>query len=141
MADQIQIVGQPSTQDLNRANEVLFEFDTLFPFDFFPDKVVLDRFKINVIKKDFLGSERITTIPLSGSVSVKVSTGPLSSQMIITDPDQGEVKVENVPTEAAQHFRELVEGIVVGIRHGISFLSMSKEEIIRSAENWGAVQA
>lgn len=141
MADQIQIVGQPSAQDINRANEVLFEFETLFPFDFFPDKIILDRFKINVIKRDFLGSERITTIPLSGMIAVKVNTGPLSSQMIIKDPEQGEVHVENVPTDAANHFRELVEGIVVGIRQGINFLGMSREEVISSAQNWGAVQA
>jgi len=140
MADQIQIVGQPSAEALNQANEVLFEFETVFPFDVAPDKIVLDRFKISIIKKELLGSERITTIPLGGSMSVKVNTGPLTSQMVLTDPDQGEVKIENVSTEDAQRFRELIEGIVVGIRSGVNLLGMSKEELIKQALNWGAVQ-
>lgn len=141
MADQIQIVGQPSAETLNQANEVLFEFETMFPFDIAPDKIVLDRFKISIIKKELLGNERITTIPLGGSMSVKVNTGPLTSQMILTDPEQGEIKIENVSTEDAQHFRELIEGIVVGIRNGVNFLAMSKEELIKQVLNWGAIQA
>ena len=59
MPDQIQIVDQPTPQSVDQVNETLFTFSTAFPFDFFPDDVVLDRFKINVIKRDFFATERI----------------------------------------------------------------------------------
>lgn len=141
MAEQIQIVGQPSPQDVSARNETLCEIQAVFPFQLFPDSIILDRFKVNVVKRDFIASERITTIPLSGSISVKVNKSPFFSTVEISDSNTGaSTKVTHLPNEGAMHFKELVEGIVVGINQGVSFMSMSRDEILNSAVNWGAVK-
>lgn len=141
MTDQIQIIDQPSPSDLNKTNEELFRFKSVFPFDFFPDSVVLDRFKINIIKRDFFLSHRIITIPLSGLIGVKVSSGPFLSQVEIFDPQGGQksVIVRNLMNSDSRRFRELVEGLIVSLKQGVNITRMSKEELIKCALNWGAV--
>lgn len=141
MPDQIQIMNQLSPEDINSTNEVLLRIKTLFPFDFFPDEIIVDRYKINVIKSDFFLSKRTITIPLSSSIGVKVNSGPLFSQVEIFDPDGGQVTIhlENVPNQAAEKFRELVQGLVVAIRYGVNLTEMNKSELLKSAYNWGGI--
>ena len=141
MPDQIQIVDQPTPQSVDQVNETLFTFSTAFPFDFFPDDVVLDRFKINVIKRDFFATERIITIPLSDMLSVKVNRGPFFSQIEISDMavPNNKVRLSYVQNSDAEKFREVVQGLVVGIRQGVDLMKMSKAELLESTEEWGAI--
>lgn len=141
MTDQIQIIDQPSANDLNKTNEELFRFKSVFPFDFFPDSVILDRFKINIIKRDFFLSHRIITIPLSGSIGVKVNSGPFLSQIEVFDPQGGQksVMIRNLINADSTRFRELVEGLIVAIKQGVNTTKMTKDELINSAMQWGAI--
>ncbi|MDQ3008528.1 MAG: hypothetical protein M3Q81_02940 [bacterium] len=141
MRDQIQIVGQTSPQDITSNNETLIQIKSVFPFDFFPDEVVLDRFKINIIKREFFFTERSVTIPLSGGTNIRVNKGPFMSQIEINDrlSEIESVKVRFLKNDDAVRFREVVEGMVIGINQGINFMSMSKDELIRSTLSWGAV--
>lgn len=141
MADQIQIVDQPSAKQINEVNETLLRFSAIFPFELFPDEVILDRMKISVIKKDFILSKRIITIPLTGTLNVEVSKGPLTSQIVIADTASGlnSVRVKNILYTDALYLQRLVEGIVVGIKQGINFMGMSREELLASASKWGTV--
>jgi hypothetical protein len=139
MPEQIQIFDPPSLTELNNASERLFGFKALFPFDFFPDEVVLDRFKIVVIKRDFFLSQRVMTIPISGTIGVKVNSGPIFSQIEIFDPAGGQktVIIEKVLNNHARRFRTLVEGLIVAIRQGINVNEMSKNDMIKSAQLGG----
>ncbi len=141
MPDQVQIVDQPTPQSVDKVNETLFTFSTVFPFDFFPDDVVLDRFKINIVKRDFFFTERIVTIPLSDMLSVKVNKGPFFSQVVIGDmsTSTNKVKLTFVRNQDAEKFREIVQGIVVGIRQGVNLMEMTKQQLIASAEDWGTI--
>lgn len=72
MADQIQVVPQPSSQQIDQASKPLLWIKAVFPFDLFPEEIIVDRFKIDIIKKDFFATQSTLTIPLSGTVTVDV---------------------------------------------------------------------
>mgnify|MGYP001616343110 CR=1 FL=1 len=86
-------------------------------------------------------SQRIITIPITGSIGVKVNSGPFLSEVEVFDPQGGQksVMVRNLINADSARFRELVEGLVVSIKQGVNITKMSREELIKCALSWGAV--
>lgn len=143
MADQIQIVNQPSAQDISNENEFLFKFKSVFPLDLFPDEVILDKLKISIIKRDFFFSKRIITFPMTGTIQVQMFRGPVMSRVTIDDTTtihQEPIPINNVWLDDALRFHNLVQGMVIGMRQGINLMNMSRKEILERAERWGSVE-
>ena len=69
MANQVQVIPQPSSQQVTDASTPLLWIKTLFPFDLFPEEIIVDRFKIDVIKKDFFATQSVQTCLLYTSPS------------------------------------------------------------------------
>ncbi|MDQ5951075.1 MAG: hypothetical protein QG639_352 [Patescibacteria group bacterium] len=142
MADQIQIVNQPSVKDIDRDNEFLFKFTSVFPLDLFPDEVIVDKLKITIVKRDFFFSKRIITFPMTGTIQVQLFRGPITSKVHIDDTStihQDPIPIKNVWLNDALLFHDLVQGMVIGIKQGVNLMSMSRKEILDNAERWGAV--
>lgn len=142
MADQIQIVNQPSVKDIDKHNELLFKFIAVFPLDLFPDEVTLDKLKITIVKRDFFFSKRIITFPMSGSMNIQIFRGPITSTVLIDDTStihQDPIPIKNVWLSDALRFHDLVQGMVIGMKQGVDLMSLSKDEIIENAERWGSV--
>lgn len=141
MADQIQVVEQPSSQDVTAASGPLLWIKTAFPLDLFPDEVVVDRFKIDVVKKHFFWDKETETIPLSGTVTVNVNRTPFFSSVQLHDPFTDQTAtVDKLWNKDAENLRKLVLGLVVGIRQGADFMNMETDEVIKNALNWGALE-
>lgn len=49
---------------INNSHRILYEAASVFPFDFFPDRIVIDENKINIIHGVFFYSNKIFTILL-----------------------------------------------------------------------------
>jgi hypothetical protein len=142
MQDETEVAQPPSADTITQVNESLLRFSAVFPLELFPDEVILDRLKISIIKRDFIISKRTITIPLTATVSVKTFRGPLTSQIEVQDTrtfKQGPIKVRNMMNSDASRFRQIVEGIVIGMRQGINFMEMSKEEMLATTIKWGSV--
>lgn len=142
MADQIQIINQPSVQEITQENEFLFKFSSVFPFQFFPDEVQLDKLKMTIIKRDFFFSKRITTLPITTTIQVKIFRGPLTSSISIDDTNsihQDPIFIRDIWLSDAITFHNLVQGMVIGIRQGVNLMTMRKDEIFETASRWGAV--
>lgn len=61
--------------------------------------------------------------------------------MTVHDPSIGiKAKVTTLSPYDAEQFRKLVLGLVVGIRQGAKFLTMTDEEVKRNALKWGAIE-
>jgi hypothetical protein len=143
MTDQIQIVEAPTKDNVNAANETLFQMSATFPFQLFPDQIILDRLKINIIKKNFFASSQITTLPLSNTISVKVNSNPFFSQVEISDTNlRGATTfVRHLRKDDAMKFKTLVQGIVIGMNQGIDLMSMTSNELVEATQEWGSVDA
>lgn len=134
---------QAVAQEINDGNEFLYKFKSLFPFELFPDEVILDKLKITIIQREAIIYKRVTTIPLTGTVNVQISRGILTSQISIIETStlkQEEVIIKHVLNSDAARFHQIVEGIVIGMRQGINFIEMNKDETLTSAKKWGAVE-
>jgi len=64
-----------------RSHEIMFKAKTVFPFDLFPDTVVIDREKLTIVERLFFFVGRTISVPVRDILSVEVDTGPFFGQI------------------------------------------------------------
>lgn len=127
---------QHDLEKLNRMVEksrhILLKISTVFPFDFFPDDIIIDELKIDIIRRTSWFTESVDTIPNDKVVDVKVDTGPVFAALTIVGK---EFRVE--PTiinhlwrKDALNAKQLIEAIMFCISHDIDVSNLSYKEIL-----------
>lgn len=130
-----------SVQDVAQQNEVLFTVRTVFPFDFFPDTIIVDRFKVQINKAFFFASYRVTTVPISETLNIKVTHGLFFAQVHIEDfMARVSTKIEYLPNADATELGELVQGMVIAMKQKASLQQDTSLNIARAAEELGSTR-
>lgn len=65
---------------VDETNSVIYEISSVFPFQIFPDKLIIDENKVTIIRREFL-FKRIYPILLSDILTVKVDRSILFSSL------------------------------------------------------------
>jgi hypothetical protein len=68
---------------VTREEIILLKATTVFPFDFFPDTIVIDTAKIHIVNKEFFATERVTTINFKDIVDVWAEKSLFLGNLII----------------------------------------------------------
>lgn len=135
-------------QELSSRNHVvLMKTKTVFPFDFFPDRLIIDMTKVNIISKQFFATETITNINLKDIVEVCSETAIFMGNLIITyvpnvDGMMGMLepithKINLLKRKDALQAQRILKGILVARREGIELSKCSPEEIMYVIERFG----
>ena len=67
-----------------KAQDILFQADTVFPFTLFPSTVTLDREKLTVAHRIFFRVAKIITVPVTSMVSAEADVGPFFGSIHMT---------------------------------------------------------
>jgi hypothetical protein len=67
-----------------KAQDVLFKADTVFPFTLFPSTVTLDREKLTIAHRIFFRVAKIITVPVTSMVSAEADVGPFFGSIHMT---------------------------------------------------------
>jgi hypothetical protein len=65
---------------IERTNNVIFELSSTFPFQLFPDRIIIDENKVTIVSKEFL-FKRIFPIMYEDLLTVRVNRGILFAAM------------------------------------------------------------
>lgn len=124
---------------VHQSNDVLFKCKTVFPFDFFPDTLIVDKTKVNIINKIFFFSEAVHSIPIKNIKDVEVETNVFFATMnIIPDVYLGQTTCINyLPKSDALEARRIIQGLVLCKRENIDITSLDANEIKTMLENAG----
>lgn len=127
-AEQAMIAAQP-----------LYKVKAVFPFDLFPEELLLDHHKIDVVNYYFFASKEITSIPLKEIATITVLTSPFFATMQIANrlPMNPLLEVKYLPIDRALRFRKLAQGLIVGMNQHIDFTKLKDEETLVAAEELG----
>ncbi len=74
---------QSSYKELEQSNPVIYMMSSVFPFDLFPDKYVVQDKTISIVRKRFFLSAWSETIPIKDIGSVRIYTGPFFATVIL----------------------------------------------------------
>ncbi len=135
-------------QELASKNDiVLMKAKTLFPFDFFPDTLIIDMTKVNIISKHFWATEQITNINLKDVVDVSAETALFMGNLVVTyvpniEGMMGMIeptvhRITLMKSKDALRAQRILKGILVARREGIEISKCTPEELMHVIERFG----
>lgn len=128
------------SQVVSESNEVLDRAKTVFPFDLFPDEVIVDRTKVTIVSRVFFGmadtrSIRIEDIMSAGSTTV-VFLGTLTITTRVNNQEE-QISVRPLFSEDAFRLKQLIQGYVITLQRGIDMSKLSVAELKQTISEMG----
>lgn len=124
---------------VEKSHRILVHTNTVFPFDFFPDSIILDENKITIVKRLFFWSQSVFTFSVKDILSVNVSSNPLFSSLSIevtgmeTNPDP----VQYLWAKDATKIKALLTGLITCTKAGIETATIADEDLVSKIEEIG----
>ncbi len=124
------------------SRRILFQAQNVFPLDFFPDKIIIDENKIDIVYGLFFFSQEVFSIPynrLSGATSsVGLFFGSLSIE--IQGYEQNPPVLSKLWRQDAIRARRLLNGLVTAHRQGIDLSKLDLTQVMNLVEEIGSAQ-
>ena len=123
-----------------RSNETLFKCNTVFPFDFFPDTLIIDKTKINIINKVFFLSESVHSIMIRTIKDLQVDSNIFFAKLtIIPDVYMGQsTEISYLKKSEALMARRIIQGLMLCQREDVDISDLDAKEIRTKIETAGS---
>lgn len=110
------------------SKNILFKFQTAFPFDIFPDKIIIDENKVNIVSKDFFFNYHVRSIVIEDITDVSVDTGVFFADLTIVDSSNYRFPITEtiryISKENAFKARKLIQGLILAKSNNINLGSI-----------------
>ncbi|CAN5185736.1 hypothetical protein BH09PAT2_BH09PAT2_07180 [soil metagenome] len=124
------------------SQQILFKAKSVFPFELFPDEIIIDENKIDIISKLFFQSQQVFSIPLSNvsaaSSIVGLFMGSLSIE--IKGLEQNPPVLKNLRRQDAIKARRMINGLVTAYKQGIDLKKLDLTQMTNELEQIGESQ-
>lgn len=127
----------------NRQSQVLYSVRTMFPFEFFPTVVSVDRMKVDVVRQKFIGAQETFSILVRDIAWVEVHTNFFLATMRIMDKVFGTEKyvIPNLPVSEALKMGNIIEGLLISEREQIDLAAVSSDQLQAKLVRIGSTKA
>lgn len=115
-----------------KAHEVLFEANTVFPFTLFPDTITLDREKLTVATRPFFRMAKIISVPVGAILSAEADVGPFFGSVQMTSKYfvKNSYSVNFLWRQDATTIQRLLQGYIIAHERDIDCNSIDKEQLV-----------
>lgn len=115
-----------------KAQDILFEADTVFPFTLFPDTITLDREKLTVATRSFFRVAKIVSVPVTSISSAEVDVGPFFGSLHMASKYfvQNTYSVNFLPRSAAIQLQHLLQGFIISQEKKIDLTDIEKDDLL-----------
>jgi hypothetical protein len=115
-----------------KAQDVLFRADTVFPLTLFPDTITLDREKLTVATRSFFRTAKIVSVPVSSISSAEAEVGPFFGSLHMASKFfvQNIYTVNFLPRADALKIQHLLQGFIIAQEKGIDVTDIDKEDLL-----------
>lgn len=121
---------------VKKSNRILFSISShAFPIDLFPDTIVIEESRINIITRKLFISQ-VYSVDIRNISNVFINTTLFFSQLVIISKtyEENEIKIGNLRTSEAIYIRRIIEGLRTFENKKISTSKYSKEELLNKLE-------
>ncbi len=143
---EILTIEQQATKKLDdlveHSQEPLLKIKTTIPLNPFPDKVIIDINKVNIIFKYFFWSEQIHSVYIKDISDVLVETGFFWSTLTIIDVGftENSIDVRYLSTKEAIKARKIIQGLIVAHKNGIDLSNSESVGVVDKLEELGKAE-
>lgn len=121
------------------SNKVLGKFKGVWPFDFFPDEVLLDKQAITIVRHHFWGVFAKITCHYDDLVNSQVNVGPLFGSLNIYSKyfTDGEEVVKWFSNTDAQRIHAILQGLLIARKEGVDLKETPDDELLTKLHKIG----
>lgn len=122
---------------------MLFRVSAVFPFDLFPDELIIDECKVSIIFREFFFSQDVHCINIEQIRDVDVETGPFFAKLQIV-PDgypSHPLIVRYLIKKRAYQARSIIQGLMVAKRNNIDLGKIDEPDLASKLELLGKTHA
>lgn len=137
--------GQTTDQKLDslveHASTPLFTITSVWPFDLFPNKIIIGENKVDFIYNDFFWTKHTFSALVKNINNVQISVGPffasMTLEMIGYEANPGPVKF--LPLRAAARARRIIMGLASCAKENIDLADVARDDVLSRVEKVGMV--
>lgn len=128
---------------VEKSQRVLMNATTVFPFDFFPDSIIVDENKLTIVKRIFFWSETVFTVLVKDILSIGISSNPFFSTLSVEVKgfEKNPAPVNYLWNKDAVQIKKLITGLTTCVKEGINTSLISDKEVARKVEEIGALHS
>lgn len=121
------------------SEDKLIKVEAVFPFDPFPDGIIIDRAKVTVLKRNFFFIEQKTSISTEDLLNVEMNLGPffgtvkLHSRFFV----DGHLEVKYLWRKDARLVERILQAIIIARQHGIDVAKIPREDLLEELHKIG----
>ena len=124
---------------VTKSRRILYRTKTVFPFDLFPDEIIIDENKVDIIVKPFFYTENVFPVLLKNIHGVTINSSvffaSLSLEVIGMENDPGEIRF--LWNNDAYRIKRIITGLTTAIKEGIDLSKVPAEELLTKVEEIG----
>jgi hypothetical protein len=125
-----------------RTTDTLLTISTVWPFDFFPDILRVDRNKVDIVYHTFFMQNFIFSILIDNINSVTVTTGPFFATLSIeiSGMEKNPDDLHYLKKSDAEVAKRVILGLVAAKRNGIDLTKIDNSTVLKQLEQVGAAK-
>jgi hypothetical protein len=122
-----------------KAHDVLFQADSVFPFTLFPDTLTLDREKLTIAIRSFFRVAKIITVPVTSMISAEADVGPFFGSVRMTSKYfvDNTHEVRFLWRDDATRIHRLLQGFIIAHERDLELHEIDKDDLIVLLEDLG----
>lgn len=126
-----------------QSKTVLLRINNLFPFDLFPDTLIVDEHKVTIIHRNLFGVCEVHSVLISDITDVVVYTTLFLSSLIIIDSSNYrfpiDITIRYLLTADAFKAREIIQGLIAAHRQHVELDQIPYQEVVDRVSRVGEV--
>lgn len=125
---------------VKRSNDLLAIATAVFPFQLFPDTIMLDRTKLTIIKRTFFFTQESMSIRIEDILNVSTSVGPFFGSITIASrvmSSEDHFTTNFFWRDDAIRLKHIIQGYVIAQHNNIKTSHLSREELIKTLAQLG----
>jgi hypothetical protein len=113
-----------------KTQTILFKTRSVFPFDFFPDTLLIDSIKVTFILQKFFYSQEVTSLYISDIENVVVQTGPFFAKLSVISRyvAQRPIKIAFLWKKQAIKAHNILQGLIIANKQDIDMTTDNLED-------------
>lgn len=127
---------------VDASKRLLYKCSTVFPMTLFPDTVVVDQNKVDIVYSNFFFSKSVFTIMVDDIRTVKVNAGPFFATMMfeVIGYERNPEPVRFLPKRSAFEVRRLIMGLIAARKERVNLEKIDPRIVKKKVLEIGAEQ-
>lgn len=127
-------------QEVSKSHEIICNVQSVWPISLFPDRLVMDRTKVTILKRNFFWSADVISIQLEDILNISSSVGPFFGSLTIASRVMSTVDhftVNNLWRKDAIELKRMIQGHVIAKRNNINTDKLPIAELVETLRELG----